>query len=87
MPKAALLSETERAVIISHHAYGESPIAIASLTGRHDTTIHRFLQSPQIQKPVRTHKPKKKLSDRDVRYLRQDAIRTKKKLRRDLKES
>lgn len=74
MPKAALLSEIEQVVIISHHAHCESPTAIANLTGRPATTIRRFLQFPHMKKPVRTHKSNQRLSDRGVRYLQQLAI-------------
>lgn len=78
MPKGKLLSEQERAVIMAHHSHQESPTEIARLIGRHVTTIRRFLQAPQMSKPARTHKPNRKLSDRDVRYIRQVAVRAKK---------
>lgn len=85
-PKAELLSKIERAGIIFHHAHGESPIAIAKLTGRHETTIRRFLQSPRIKKSVRTHIPNQILSERYVLYLRQVAVGTQKSAAEQKKE-
>lgn len=50
MSKVLLLLQEKKVVILTHHQHEGDPTTIALLTGKHVTTVKRFLQSLHLNK-------------------------------------